>query len=145
MSNDNNPPKRTVLPTKFATEADDHANLPKYERKNENNPGAPLDSEPGRMHKPARPGANFDEKVYMFPDSFNALRIELHDHWPNLFKVVGYWMAFDAMTFIELMDDALDTRTTFDTQMVDAICKKYIDLLRNKRGLSSLHADSEKA
>lgn len=136
--------KRTVLPTRFATAADDAAQLPKQEAVN-HNANAPLDSEPGRMHKPAAENAPFDEKVYLFPESYNALRIELHDHWPNLFKVVGYWMAMDASTFIELMDDALDQRTTFDTQMVDAICKKYLDVLRNKRGLSSLHTDGEKA
>ena len=130
--------KLTVLPTKFATPADDVANLPKKEAQDYSST-IPIDNEPGRMNKPARPGANFDEKVYLFPESFNALRRELHDYWPNLWQQVGFVMAFDAVVFIELMDAALDTKTTFDSDKVDGICKKYIDLLRNKRGFSGLH------
>lgn len=139
MSNE----QKKTLPTKFATAADDAMNLPKTEVHNYNN--GPVDSEPGRMHAPAKPNANFDEKVYMFPESYNALRVELHDNWPTLFKVVGWYMAFDAVRFIEEMDNALDTKTGFDSAKVDAICKKYLDLLRAKRGLSALHSPSEKA
>lgn len=132
-----------TLPTKFATAFDDAAALPKHEVHMYNN--APLDSEPGRCHAPVAENANFDQKVYMFPESYNALRRELYEYWPNLFGLVGYAMAFDAVRFIELMDAALDTKTTFDSQKVDGTCKKYLDLLRNKRGLSNLHTAAEKA
>ena len=54
-------------------------------------------------------------------------------------------MAHDGPVFLELMDAALDTKTTFDTATVGGICAKYIDLLRNKRGLSSIHTTGEKA
>lgn len=130
-----------TLPTKLPTEFEHEKNLPKTEVNMYNS--GPVDDRPG--HIAARPGANFDEKIYMFPDSYNYLRTELNDNWPKLFAHVGYAMAFDAVRFIELMDDALDTKTGFDSAKVDAICKKYIDLLRNKRGLSSLHTTGEKA
>lgn len=126
-----------VLPTKFATPAEDAANLPKQEAKDYSS-HLPEDSEPGRMNKPAPANAHISEKVYYFPESFNALRVEMHDHWPTLWKTVQWFMAFDAVTFIEIMDGACDCRTTFDTAKVDAICARYLDLLRKKRGLSPL-------
>lgn len=129
---------KKVLPTKFATPLDDAANLPKQEA-HDYSSALPLDNEPGRMNKPAPPGAHISEKVYLFPESYNALRTELDTNWPELWKAVGWFMAFDAVTFIEMMDAALDTKTTFDSQKVDAICKKYLNLLRNKRGISSIH------
>ena len=134
-------PENKVLPTKFATEQEDYANLPKYEAKDYSS-SLPVDSEPGRMNKPAAKGANIDQKVYMFPESYNALRIEMHDNWPTLFQVVGWPMAFDSIMFIEMMDNALDCKTTFDSDKVSAICHKYLNLLRNKRGLSSLSYNS---
>jgi hypothetical protein len=90
------------------------------------------------MHKPAPENAHISEKVYLFPESFNALRIEMDSNWPQLWKAAGWYMAFDSITFIEQMDAALDTKTTFDSAKVDAICRKYLNLLRNKRGLSDL-------
>ena len=135
--------KRTVLPTKFATPAEDEANLPRYEEHMYT--GGEVDSQPGRMHKLVDPNAHISEKVYLFPDSFNALRIELNDHFPHLFQVVGWPMVNDGIRFIELMDGALDTKTTFDSAKVDAISKKYLDLLRALRGLSPLHTQGEKA
>lgn len=132
-----------TLPTRMPTEFDHERAQPKYEAHIYNS--APLDSQDGRMHKDARAGANFDEKIYMMPESYNALRIELHDNWPNLWQLVGGPMAFDAVRFIEMMDDALDTKTTFDSAKVDGICKKYLDLLRALRGLAPLHTASEKA
>lgn len=129
--------KRTVLPLRFATEADDAANLPRKEAIDYSS-ALPLDSEVGRMNKPAAPDAHVSDKVYLFPESYNALRIELSEAWPTLWARVGYLMAFDAIAFIEAMDAALDTRTTFDSDKVSAICHKYLNLLRNKRGLSSI-------
>lgn len=129
--------KRTVLPLRFATAADDAANLPKQEAIDYSS-ALPLDSEPGRMNKPAAANAHISEKVYLFPESFNALRRELDENWPQLWVLAGYPMAFDAPRFLEIMDAALDTKTTFDSDKVDAISSKYLNLLRNKRGLSSL-------
>lgn len=129
--------KRTVLPLRFPTEQEHEANLPKQET-HDYSSALPVDSVPGRMNKPARPDAHVSDKVYLFPESFNALREELDSHWPNLWAQVGYYMAFDAVIFIEMMDAALDTKTTFDSDKVSAICHKYLNLLRNKRGISSL-------
>ena len=130
---------RKVLPTKFATAFDDAVQQPKREAIRYNN--APLDKD--RVEN--KPTDNIDQKVYWFPESYNALRIELYENWPELWKLVGWPMAFDAVKFCEFMDAALDTKTTFDTHTVDGICKKYLDLLRAKRGLSALHTPSEKA
>lgn len=134
--------KRT-LPTKLPTAAEHELNLPRSEVNRYNN--APLDNEPGRSHKPARAGANFDEKVYLFPESYNALREEMMNYHPILWANVQWYMAFDSITFVEKMDYYLDTKTTYDTQTVDGICKKYLDLLRNQRGISGLHSTGEKA
>lgn len=134
---------KKTLPTKFPTAFEHEANLPKHEMHNYT--GGKVDSEPGRMTKEAPKNAHISEKVYLFPESYNALRVELHDNWPHLWKAVGWYMAFDAITFVEQMDAALDTKTTFDSFKVDAICKKYLDLLREKRGLSPLHSAGDKA
>lgn len=125
-----------VLPTKFATPLEDEFNKPKHEA----HIYSPGEDDKVLGHVQARPGANIDEKVYWFPESFNYLRKLLHEEFPHLFAVVGWAMANDAPRFIELMDAALDTKTTFDTAKVDATCKKYIDLLRMKKGWSPLHA-----
>jgi len=130
-----------VLPTKFATAFEDAAALPKHEVHNYN--AAPLDKDTGDKQAPEN--ANIDQKTYWFPESYNALRTELYTNWPTLFKAVGYAMAHDGVRFIEMMDAALDTKTTFDSAKVAGICAKYIDLLRAKRGLSPLHSASEKA
>lgn len=130
-----------ILPTKFATPFEDAANLPKQEANRYN--AAPLDKDTG--DKRNDPNDHILEKTYFFPESYNALRRELHDNWPNLWQAVQYVMAYDGPVFVELMDAALDTKTTFDTATVGGICAKYLDLLRNKRGLSSLHRPSEKA
>lgn len=128
---------RKTLPTRFATAMEDAANLPKQEV-HDYSSALPVDDQVGRMNKEAPKDAHVSDKVYLFPESYNALRIELDQHWPSLFAQVGYAMAMDAISFIEMMDAALDTRTTFDSDKVSAICHKYLNLLRNKRGLSSL-------
>lgn len=133
--------RNKVLPTKFATPMEDEWNKPKSERHNYTE-SLPVDNEPGKMNKPAPEGAHISDKVYLFPDSYNALRLELHDNWPTLWAQVGWYMAFDAVAFIEQMDAALDCKTTFDSDKVSAICHRYLNMLRNKRGLSSLSYDS---
>lgn len=128
---------KQVLPTQFPTVADHEANLPKQEV-HDYSSALPEDIGYQQQNKPAREGANFDEKIYMFPESYNALRRELHENYPNLFDIVGHAMAFDAVIFIELMDEALDMKTTWDSAKVGAICHRYWNELRAKRGLSRL-------
>lgn len=90
---------------------------------------------------------NFDQKIYMFPESFNALRRELYEHWPTFFMQVNeatgtslaHDMASDAAQFIGVMNGALDLTVQLDTDNIDAICKIFLDELRVKRGLSRLH------
>lgn len=120
------------------SDAKDLASLPKHEVVEYD--AGPTDNEAGvQEHKIVDANAHISEKVYMFPESYNALRRELDTYYPNLFASVGWPMANDAPTFIEMMDAALDTRTTFDTAKVDSICKKYLNLLRAKRGISAIH------
>ena len=87
---------------------------------------------------------HISKKVYMFPDSYNALRVELHDYWPTLWNGgAGYLMAFDGPAFIELMNQSLDLMIQFDSDNVDGMCKKILDELRVKRGMSRLHQEHE--
>lgn len=81
---------------------------------------------------------NFDQKVYMFPESYNELRRELSSYWPTLWQLVQWRMAYRAEEFVEYMNEALDVAVIFDTEKVDFICKTYINLLRSKRGAAVL-------
>jgi hypothetical protein len=76
---------------------------------------------------------NFDQKIYMFPESYNALRRELHEYWPHLWSYVSWAMANRAELFVERMNDALDLKVNFDSQKVDAICTIYLDALQTTR------------
>lgn len=80
---------------------------------------------------------NFDQKIYMFPESYNELRRELVTHWPTLWQHVQWPMAYAAGLFIERMNDALDLYVQMDSHRVDAICTEYLQALRKKRGLST--------
>ena len=77
---------------------------------------------------------NFDQKIYMFPESYNALRSELVTNWPTLWQHVQWSMAYAAGLFIERMNDALDRNVAMDSHRVDAICTEYLQALRKKRG-----------
>lgn len=79
---------------------------------------------------------NFDQKIYMFPESYNALRKELMENWPNLWAIVSWRMAYRAEEFIECMNEALDLQIAFDTTNVAWICDQYLTALRKKRGLN---------
>lgn len=89
---------------------------------------------------------NFDQKVYLFPESYNALRRELEENWPTLFNEynpeigmsLAYAMAFNSEVFIGAMNGALDLAEQYDSGNVDAICKSFLNALRVKRGLSRL-------
>lgn len=80
---------------------------------------------------------NFDEKIFMFPESYNELRKELHNHWPELWAIVSWRMAHRAEEFVEQMNAALDLAVVFDTEAVDFISTTFLNALRKKRGLSS--------
>jgi hypothetical protein len=78
------------------------------------------------------------ELLYMFPESYNALRRELVANWPNLWAFTGYNMAFNAGQFVHDMNDALGMKIQYDTQKVDATCTAFLNELRKHRGLSPL-------
>lgn len=79
---------------------------------------------------------NFDQKVYMFPESFNALRRELSENWPTLWKGCQWFMANDALSFMEIMNETTGLHIQFDTEKVGWICDQYLVALRRLRGLN---------
>lgn len=81
---------------------------------------------------------NFDQKIYMFPEEYLALRRELSENHPELWQAVGYYMAFNGPMFVFTMNAILDMKLQFDTDKVAAICKEYLNRLRKHRGLSEL-------
>lgn len=81
---------------------------------------------------------NFDQKIYYFPESYNALRKELVEHWPEIWPLVAWTMAFDGPAFVETMNTGLEVKVQFDTHKVDAICSFYLNELRKKRGLQPI-------
>ena len=97
------------------------------------------DKEKGLHHHDMDNSASkgFDQKIYMFPPSFNALRSELAMYWPTLWQHVQWSMAFAANIFMERMNDALDLQVMLDSDKVDAICETYLQALQKKRGVQS--------
>jgi hypothetical protein len=84
---------------------------------------------------------NFDQKIYWFPESYNALRQELVTNWPNLWATVSWNMAYDANEFVQQMNAATGLKLQFDTGKVASICHAFLNELRRLRGLSPLRFD----
>lgn len=79
---------------------------------------------------------HISQKVYMMPESYNALRRELHENWPQHLSKVAWKMAHNAPEFVVEMNSITGMRLQFDTHKVDAICEQFLTALRKKRGLS---------
>lgn len=99
---------------------------------------------------------NFDSKIFMFPESYNQLRIELETHWnprktgehPHHklaevrwhFWQCGWAMAWEAETFVQYMQEKLGAplkiipNTRDDGLRVDVFCKAFLTELRKRRG-----------
>lgn len=88
---------------------------------------------------------HFSEKLFIFPESFHALRIELQTNYPNLWNTpIQYLMWADQAMFIEEMTKALDlVLVDFDSANLEGVCKRFLDELRERRGVSRLHNPSE--
>lgn len=76
---------------------------------------------------------NFDQKVFMFPPAFNALRAELHNNWPVLWQLCSYRMAYMPEEFAQIMNDATDLRVVFDSGAINWMCEKWLNALISKR------------
>lgn len=74
------------------------------------------------------------QTIFLFPESYNRLRKELRDHWPELWKKVQWYMAFDADQFIEKMNAELDLRIWSQKPTIADICTRYLDELIKRRG-----------
>lgn len=76
---------------------------------------------------------NFDQKIYMFPPAYNALRRELVENWPTLWALSSWYMAFRPEEFAAIMNDATDLRVIFDSGAVNWMCEKWLNALVAKR------------
>lgn len=91
---------------------------------------------------------NFDQKLFMFPESYNQLRTELSTHWNDDKNKKPYWrdwqcgwaQAWDAEIFIEYMNTHTDgayrvLAATNDKQKeIGYICECFLKELRRRRG-----------
>lgn len=82
---------------------------------------------------------HFSQKIYMFPESYNALRKELMDHWPEIWPHVAWHMAHNGPDFVSIMNAGLEMNVQFDSNKVDATCIAFLNKLREKRGISPLN------
>lgn len=76
---------------------------------------------------------NFDQKIYMFPPAFNALREELHNHWPHLWEVTSWYMANRPEEFCGIMNAATELRVIFDSGAVNWMCDQWLRKLQKMR------------
>lgn len=81
---------------------------------------------------------NFDQKIYWFPESYNALRRELYENWPEIWQQIGWYMAHNPQEFVSGMNWLLNLNVQFDTDRVDGICKTFLNALRVQRGVSPI-------
>lgn len=80
-------------------------------------------------------------KIFLFPESYNNLRMELYDNWRDtIWKDVQWAMAFDAEMFVEKMNMHTKgayriTAVTRDKELeIDHICTCFLTELRKMRG-----------
>jgi hypothetical protein len=86
----------------------------------------------------------------MYPESFNQLRKEIVDNWPDMWPVVGWSMAFAFREmFMTAMNEAFRNGNIDEQKYVasadeslDIICQRYLDGLRAMRGVSALNPSS---
>lgn len=125
------------------------------ERKKQLENAAPDDSKHGgdfylpahNRHQEAHKTANIDQKVYLFPESFNALRRELEENWREFFHTVNpltntspaWCMVFDAPQFIGYCNGATGLAVQMDSEAVDEICKTFLNAFRKMRGVKEIH------
>lgn len=103
---------------------------------------------PNQRHTFTTEGAaklkNFDQKIYLFPPSYNALREELETWYPTFFTTVNpevgcspaWAMVYDAAQFIGLCNGAFDLAIQMDSENVDGICKEILNAARKLRGVA---------
>lgn len=95
---------------------------------------------------PLQPKKNLDQKIYLFPEEFNALRRELEENWPTFFTSVNpefgfspaWAMVHNGPQFIGLMNGALDTDVQLDTENIAGTCKIFLNKFRAMRGVSPI-------
>lgn len=88
---------------------------------------------------------HFSEKLFFFPESLHALRLEMQTYYPNLWNTpIQFLLWSDQAMFVEEMTKALDLIIRdFDSANLDGYCKQFLDELRERRGVSRLHTPSE--
>lgn len=109
-------------------------------------PGDDSKLPPNQRHNPARKNDNIDKKVYLFPESFNALRRELDENWREFFHTVNptsgtspaWCMVFDAAQFIGYCNGFTGLSLQMDSENVDGICKTFLNAFRSMRGVGAI-------
>lgn len=88
---------------------------------------------------------HFSEKLFIFPESLHALRRELETNWPNLWNSpLQYYLWSDQASLVETLCEALGiVIRDFDSANLDGYCKQFLDELRERRGMTRLHAPSD--
>jgi hypothetical protein len=92
-------------------------------------------------------GVHVSNSVYFASEEFNALRKELYDHWredPGSFNGKDLWyysglMVQNPPAFVEIMAIELHMPfLVFDSADEAGTCKKILNALRKRRGVSEL-------
>lgn len=81
---------------------------------------------------------HFSDKIYMFPESYTALRLELMNHWPEIWPHVAWHMAHNGPDFVSIMNAGFQMNVQFDSNKVDATCIAFLNKLREIRGVSPI-------
>lgn len=97
-------------------------------------------------HQLVNPKAHLSEKLYFFPESFNALRRELEENYPTFFNSINpefgyspaYAMVFNGPQFVGFCNGALEMDVQFDSENIEEICKKFLNGFRQLRGVSPI-------
>jgi hypothetical protein len=90
--------------------------------------------------------AGFDQKIYLFPEEFHALRRELEENWRDFFHTVNplsgtspaYCMVYDAPQFIGYCNGMTGLTVQLDTGDVAGTCKKFLNAFRKLRGVGEI-------
>lgn len=116
-------------------------------RPDESRPGTDRSLDSPNRHDIADGRKNFDQKIYYFPESFNALRRELEENWLEFFTTVNpldgtspaWCMVHNAPQFIGYCNGATGLSVQFDSENVSGICGEFLNAFRKMRGVSAIH------
>jgi len=71
--------------------------------------------------------------VHLYPEAYNQLVIKLSREHRDLWRKVGWYMAYDQAEFIAIMNKELDC-LCLPEQSITEVCDKYLRLLGKRIG-----------